>query len=160
MSGANDALPADEPIVYRARATRWEDGWELLVEGVGATHVSSLDAAERRVREYIQTAMGVDTAGPDRDRKCRPAYTRLDQQRQGRTPRSVVAGGFLSRRLRIDQHAEAALSWAAGTSPLGHLDQLIERAVQRLSDRCGLTQTDPAYALLSASYRVHRQTGL
>ena len=63
MSGADDALPADEPIVYRARATRWEDGWELLVEGVGATHVSSLDAAERRVREYIQTAMGVDTAG-------------------------------------------------------------------------------------------------
>ena len=62
---AEDALPADEAIVYRARAMRWEDGWELHVEGVGATQVSSLDAAERQVRDYIETAMGVDTAGAE-----------------------------------------------------------------------------------------------
>ena len=56
---------ADEPIIYRARATRWDGGWELHVEGVGVTQVSSLDTAEQQVRDYIETEMGLDTTGAE-----------------------------------------------------------------------------------------------
>ena len=63
--GAEDALPADEPIVYRARAARWEDGWELHVEGVGITRLASVEAAESQVRDYIETAMDLDTTGAE-----------------------------------------------------------------------------------------------
>lgn len=65
-TGAENARPvADERITYRARAIRWEEGWELDVEGVGVTHLDALEDAESAVSDYIKTAMGVDTTGAE-----------------------------------------------------------------------------------------------
>lgn len=41
-------------VKYRVTATRWEDGWELDIEGVGVTQCRSLGSAERMVRDYLR----------------------------------------------------------------------------------------------------------
>jgi hypothetical protein len=40
---------------YTVRAKRWEQGWELHIEGVGVTQVRSLARADQQVREYLET---------------------------------------------------------------------------------------------------------
>ncbi|MBA3528146.1 MAG: sigma-70 family RNA polymerase sigma factor [Propionibacteriaceae bacterium] len=40
---------------YVAHAVRWEQGWELHVEGVGVTQVRTLDKAEQQVRDLVET---------------------------------------------------------------------------------------------------------
>lgn len=47
---------------YRAIARRWEQGWELHVEGIGITQVKRLDAADRQVRDFIETMEDVDAS--------------------------------------------------------------------------------------------------
>ncbi|MDR1188922.1 MAG: hypothetical protein LBK95_15990 [Bifidobacteriaceae bacterium] len=42
-------------------ANRWELGWELEVDGFGATQVRTLSAAERQVRDFL------DTVDPETD---------------------------------------------------------------------------------------------
>lgn len=39
--------------IYRVRAVKWAEGWELHVEGVGVTQVRTLDKAEVQVRDYL-----------------------------------------------------------------------------------------------------------
>ena len=50
--------------MYRARAVRWEDGRDSTSRGL-EIQVWSFDTAERQVRDYIETAMGADTAGAE-----------------------------------------------------------------------------------------------
>lgn len=39
---------------YKVTATRWEDGWELDIEGVGVTQCRALSAADHMVRDYLR----------------------------------------------------------------------------------------------------------
>jgi hypothetical protein len=51
MPGEGVAAVSNKTYVVEAK--RWEQGWELHVEGVGVTQAKSLHSAEKRVREYI-----------------------------------------------------------------------------------------------------------
>ncbi|MFB4295616.1 sigma factor-like helix-turn-helix DNA-binding protein [Actinomadura sp. NTSP31] len=50
---------SDGRDVYRVRARRWEHGWELDIESVGATQSHSLKDAEMMARDYISLALDV-----------------------------------------------------------------------------------------------------
>ena len=39
---------------YTVTATRWEDGWELDIDGVGVTQCRALGSAEHMVRDYLR----------------------------------------------------------------------------------------------------------
>ncbi|WP_207939458.1 hypothetical protein [Actinomadura darangshiensis] len=45
--------------VYTVHARRWEHGWELEIESVGATQSHSLKDAELMARDYIRLALEV-----------------------------------------------------------------------------------------------------
>ncbi|MBE1537725.1 hypothetical protein [Actinomadura algeriensis] len=45
--------------VYTVRARRWEHGWELEIDSVGATQSHSLKDAEMMARDYIRLACDV-----------------------------------------------------------------------------------------------------
>lgn len=45
---------------YTVNAHRWEHGWELHVEDVGVTQCSTLDQADRRVRDFLCTMLDID----------------------------------------------------------------------------------------------------
>jgi len=50
-------------MVYTARMVPWEHGWELHVDGIGVTQVSSLeDDAEQQVRNLVETTIGRDAS--------------------------------------------------------------------------------------------------
>ncbi|MEX0835052.1 MAG: hypothetical protein WD010_03105 [Nitriliruptor sp.] len=49
--------------VYDVVAKRWEHGWELRIDGVGVTQSRTLARAERTVRDYLETLLGVSTDG-------------------------------------------------------------------------------------------------
>lgn len=49
----------DHRDVYRVHARRWEHGWELEIESVGATQSHSLKDAEMMARDYIRLACEV-----------------------------------------------------------------------------------------------------
>lgn len=55
----------DHQVKYEVEARRWEHGWELHVAGVGVTQSRTLDAAERTVRDYIESLTGADCAAAD-----------------------------------------------------------------------------------------------
>lgn len=40
---------------YVVHAYRWEQGWELHIDGVGVTQSRDLEDADRMVRDYIAT---------------------------------------------------------------------------------------------------------
>ncbi|GAA3735186.1 hypothetical protein HDA32_003957 [Spinactinospora alkalitolerans] len=46
--------------LYEVHARKWENGWELRVEGVGVTWSPTLGDAESRAREYISTQLELD----------------------------------------------------------------------------------------------------
>lgn len=52
---------------YNVRATQWEHGWELDIDGVGVTQSHGLGDAEMMVRDYIALDLGVpsDSFGVD-----------------------------------------------------------------------------------------------
>lgn len=39
---------------YSVTATRWDDGWELDIDGVGVTQCRTLGSAEHMVRDYLR----------------------------------------------------------------------------------------------------------
>ncbi len=39
---------------YQVTAQRWERGWELHIEGVGATQSRTVEEAEMMVRDYLR----------------------------------------------------------------------------------------------------------
>lgn len=41
-------------MIYHVTATRWDDGWELDIDGVGVTQCRSLGTAEHMVRDYLR----------------------------------------------------------------------------------------------------------
>ncbi|WP_174550870.1 hypothetical protein [Actinomadura latina] len=45
--------------LYTVHARRWEHGWELEIESVGATQSHSLKDAEMMARDYIRLALDV-----------------------------------------------------------------------------------------------------
>lgn len=50
---------AEHRETYTVRARRWEHGWELDIESVGATQAHSLKDAEMMARDYIRLALDV-----------------------------------------------------------------------------------------------------
>ncbi|GAB3443120.1 hypothetical protein GCM10027570_10920 [Streptomonospora sediminis] len=48
------------PTTYRVRALRWKGGWELHIDGVGATQTRRLTAAGDMARDYIARALGIE----------------------------------------------------------------------------------------------------
>lgn len=42
------------PVIYNVTATRWDDGWELDIDGIGVTQCRSLGSAEHMVRDYLR----------------------------------------------------------------------------------------------------------
>lgn len=40
---------------YRARAIKWDGGWELHIDNEGVTQVRTLDKAVAQVRDYLET---------------------------------------------------------------------------------------------------------
>ena len=48
---------------YNVRAKRWRGGWELHIGGVGVTQSRTLGAAERNVRDYVETLTDKSPAG-------------------------------------------------------------------------------------------------
>lgn len=55
------------PVIYTVTATRWDDGWELNIDGVGVTQCRSLGTAEHMVRDYLRLEghEGWENAGVD-----------------------------------------------------------------------------------------------
>ena len=49
----------DRRDVYTVHARRWEHGWELEIESVGATQSHSLNDAEFMARDYVSLALDV-----------------------------------------------------------------------------------------------------
>jgi hypothetical protein len=47
---------------YTVTASRWERGWELRIEGVGATQSRGLADAEKMVRSYLRMDFGEEAA--------------------------------------------------------------------------------------------------
>ncbi|MEV6342758.1 hypothetical protein [Actinoplanes sp. NPDC051851] len=47
---------------YEVRARHWAGGWELHIDQVGVTQVRTLDKAERQVRDYLETLLGLDVS--------------------------------------------------------------------------------------------------
>ena len=47
---------------YMARAVRWDEGWELHVDGVGVTQVTTLDRAVQQVRDFVETDLEIDAS--------------------------------------------------------------------------------------------------
>jgi hypothetical protein len=47
---------------YHVRAKRWAQGWELHVRDVGVTQVRSLARADRQVRDYLESLLGIDAS--------------------------------------------------------------------------------------------------
>ena len=47
---------------YTVTASRWERGWELRIEGVGATQSRGLADAETMVRSYLRMDLGEEAA--------------------------------------------------------------------------------------------------
>jgi Fe-S-cluster formation regulator IscX/YfhJ len=47
---------------YTATASRWDHGWQYMVDGVGATQSRTLATGIERVRDLIETVDGVDPA--------------------------------------------------------------------------------------------------
>jgi hypothetical protein len=49
----------DEPVrdTYEVAAHRWENGWELRIEGVGVTQSRTLLDAEAMTRDYISSLL-------------------------------------------------------------------------------------------------------
>lgn len=41
-------------------ARRWSGGWELHIDSIGVTQVTTLAKAERQVRDYLATLHDVD----------------------------------------------------------------------------------------------------
>ncbi|MGH8940211.1 MAG: hypothetical protein ACRDV2_12810 [Actinomycetes bacterium] len=46
---------------YQVRARKWENGWELHIEGLGVTQSRSLRDAERMIRSYVAMDTGAAT---------------------------------------------------------------------------------------------------
>lgn len=42
------------------RASRWEGGWELHIEGIGVTQVTTLDRAQAQARDLVATYLDID----------------------------------------------------------------------------------------------------
>jgi hypothetical protein len=47
---------------FNVTARRWKHGWELHIDGVGATQSRTLDTAEQMVRDYIETLTDQDVS--------------------------------------------------------------------------------------------------
>jgi len=45
---------------YRVTAKRWAQGWELHISGVGVTQASTLERADRAVRDYLATILDAE----------------------------------------------------------------------------------------------------
>jgi hypothetical protein len=49
-------------VKYTVKASRWESGWELRIEGVGITQSRGLADAEKMVRSYLRMDLGPQAA--------------------------------------------------------------------------------------------------
>jgi hypothetical protein len=49
-------------VKYTVKASRWERGWELRIEGVGVTQSRGLADAEKMVRSYLRMDLGPEAA--------------------------------------------------------------------------------------------------
>ena len=61
-------MPAEGMVAvkrYKVLAKRWAQGWELHIRHgasrVGVTQVRTLDSAERQVRDYLESLLGIDS---------------------------------------------------------------------------------------------------
>lgn len=51
-------MSEDSPTAYRVRATRWADGWELDIEGLGVTQAHTVEGVDHLVRDFIRLDLG------------------------------------------------------------------------------------------------------
>ncbi len=49
-------------VKYTVKASRWEKGWELRIEGAGVTQSRGLADAEKMVRSYLRMDLGPQAA--------------------------------------------------------------------------------------------------
>lgn len=50
-----EGMAAVSTKTYRAKAVRWEKGWEVHIEGVGVTQSNTLAGTEQAARDYISS---------------------------------------------------------------------------------------------------------
>jgi hypothetical protein len=50
---------------HAVTAKRWGPGWELDIDGIGATQSKTLATAEQMIRDYIETLTDQDVSGAD-----------------------------------------------------------------------------------------------
>ena len=50
----------DKVTDYNVTAKPWDHGWELHIDGVGVTQCTTLDQADRQVRDFIRTMLDLD----------------------------------------------------------------------------------------------------
>ena len=57
-------VPAERMVAvkYTVKASRWDRGWELRIEGVGVTQSRGLADAEKMVRSYLRMDLGPEAA--------------------------------------------------------------------------------------------------
>lgn len=129
---------------YTVRATPWERGWELHIEGLGVTQSRSLREAERMARDYISLDTGADPSlirmkiipelgGLERDvEEAREAVARADQAqraaaaRSRETARKLRSAGLSGRDIAAVMHlspqriSQLLRGWPVKTSTSRH----------------------------------------
>lgn len=62
QSESEGSIPTALADTYMVVAKRWNQGWELDVEGIGGTQTRVLATADQRARELIETITGQDAS--------------------------------------------------------------------------------------------------
>jgi predicted XRE-type DNA-binding protein len=122
---------------YTVHARRWENGWELHIQGPrveGVTQARGLRSAERMARDYI--ALELEEPASSFDVKIVPEV-----------------GGFLG---DLIKDAKTAISLAAEKA--NEAAEKSRTAVRKLSDD-GMTQTEIAQVLRVSQQRVSQLLG-
>jgi len=158
---------------YQVRAKKWENGWELHIEGLGVTQSRSLRDAERMVRSYVAMDTGAATesfgieilpelAGLEKQVKAARDLTEKAEQVQraaAKAAREVVvklkksglSGNEIAAVLKVSPQRVSQLS--AANSATGHPTHGKRAAVRQIPARSAAAKSTAAK---SASARRSR----
>lgn len=124
--------------LYEVQARKWENGWELRVHGAGQTWSPSLDDAESRVREHIQSSAApkgavhvtlVPRVDDDTDRLALEA-------------RRAVAAADEATRDAVSKMRDAVQGLSAAGLPLNDIARILELSPDRLTEMTSEGPTD------------------
>ncbi|QVQ53317.1 hypothetical protein J4H86_05990 [Spiractinospora alimapuensis] len=116
--------------LYEVQARKWENGWELRVDGAGQTWSPSLDDAEARVREHIQSA------GASKGAVHVTLVPRVDDDtdRLALEARRAVAAADEATRDAVSKTRDAVQGMSAAGLPPNDIARILEISPGRLAE--------------------------